>query len=180
MNVPNCLTGLRLLAVPVFIWLFVSGRLGAALLVFILAMITDLLDGIAARALKQLTALGAALDPLADKLMGLSAMGLLCWSGRLPFWLLGVLLLREVCIFAALAVLKLGNRSYTIRPTRFGKYATFFVTAATIFALVQGARDLGTTPALIALSSVAAECIVISWAQYLALFIQLMRKPATA
>ena len=51
MNVPNALTALRLLAVPVFIWLFVAGRIGGALAVFCAAMVTDVLDGIAARAL---------------------------------------------------------------------------------------------------------------------------------
>ena len=178
MNVPNFLTGLRILAVPVFIALFLQGRLGLALAVFIGAMITDLLDGIAARALKQFTKIGAIMDPIADKLMGLSAMGLLCFTHRLPWWLLGVLLFREVCIFSAIGILDATGRSYAIRPTRFGKYSTFFVTATTIFALVQGARDVGTTPALIALGLVAAECILVSWAQYLTLFVQLMRKPA--
>ena len=176
-NVPNALTGLRVLAVPVFIALFVQGRLGAALLVFIGAMVTDVLDGIAARALKQFTRIGAIMDPIADKLMGLAALGLLCWSHRLPFWLLYLLLFREACIFSAIAILTRTGRSYAIRPTRFGKYATFFLAATTIFALVQGARDAGTGPALIALALVAAQCIAISWAQYLSLFIDLMRRP---
>ncbi len=177
MNVPNTLTTLRLAAVPVFIWLFLAGRLGAALGVFVFAMITDVLDGIAARLLKQFTALGAALDPVADKLMGVSALGLLCWTRRLPLWLLGLMLFREACILTAIWLLTRTGRSYVIRPTRFGKYATFFVAATTIFALVQGARDVGETPALIALALVAAECIAVSWAQYLAMFIDLMRRP---
>jgi len=179
-NVPNFLTGLRLLAVPVFIWLFLEERLGAALAVFIFAMITDFLDGLAARLLKQFTALGAALDPVADKVLGVSALGLLCWTRRLPLWLLGVMLFREACIFVAIYLLSRTGRSYTVRPTRFGKYATFFVAATIIFALVQAAREVGTTPALIALSLVAAECIVVSWAQYLAIFVELMRRPPQA
>jgi cardiolipin synthase (CMP-forming) len=179
-NVPNALTGLRIAAVPVFIWAFLSGRLGLALAVFIGAMVTDVLDGIAARALKQFTRIGAALDPIADKLMGLSALGLLCWTHRLPPWLLWLLLFREACIFSAIAILTHTGRGYAIRPTRFGKYATFFVAAATIFALVQGARAVGTTPALIALALVAAQCIAVSWAQYLAIFIDLMRRPPQA
>ena len=154
MNVPNALTALRVLAVPVFIALFLQGRLGAALGVFI----------------------GAIMDPIADKLMGLAALGLLCWSHRLPMWLLYVLLFREVCIFSAIGILTSTGRSYAIRPTRFGKYATFFLAATTIFALVQGAREVGTTPALIALALVAAQCVLVSWAQYLAVFIELMRR----
>ena len=180
MNVPNTLTGLRLFAVPIFVWLFLAGRLGAALAVFIGAMVTDWLDGIAARVLKQFTHIGAVLDPIADKLLGLAALGLLCWSGRLPSWLLWLMLFREACIFSAIAILTRTGRSYAIRPTRFGKYATAFLAATTIFALVQAARHVETTPALIALVLVTALCIAVSWAQYLAIFIELMRRPAGA
>ena len=178
LNVPNALTALRLAGVPVFVLLFASGRIGAALAVFVAAMVTDVLDGIAARALKQFTRIGAIMDPIADKLMGIAALGLLCWSHRLPIWILYLLLFREACIFSAIAILTRTGRSYDIRPTRFGKYATFFLTAMIIFALVQGARDVGTTPALIALALVAAQCVLLSWAQYLAVFIDLMRRPA--
>jgi cardiolipin synthase len=140
-------------------------------------MITDWLDGVAARLLKQFTKIGALLDPLADKLLGVAALALLCWSHRLPVWMLYLLLFRETCIFSAIVILTRTGRSYDIRPTRFGKYATFFLTATIIFALVQGARDVGTTPAEIALALVASECILVSWAQYLAIFIDLMRRP---
>src|SRR3954470_8879166 len=88
MNVPNALTALRIVAVPVFIGLFLTGHSGGALAVFMGAMVTDVLDGIAARALKQFTRIGAIMDPIADKLMGVAALGLLCWSHRLPMWLL--------------------------------------------------------------------------------------------
>jgi len=176
-NVPNSLTALRLAAVPVFIWLYASGRIGAALAVFVGAMITDWLDGVAARLLKQFTRIGAALDPIADKLLGASAMGALCFTHRLPWWLFGVLMFREVCIFSAIAILDRTGRSYQIRPTRFGKYSTAFLSATVLFAMVQGARGEGVTPAEIALALVAAQCILISWAQYLAIFIELMRGP---
>ncbi|HZX93314.1 MAG TPA: CDP-alcohol phosphatidyltransferase family protein [Myxococcales bacterium] len=180
LNVPNSLTGLRLVAVPVFLWLFLSGRIGAALAVFIFAMITDWLDGIAARMLKQFTHIGAVLDPIADKVMGLSAMAVLCGSHRLPSWLLWLLIFREVCIFSAIGILTRTGRSYAIRPTRFGKYSTAFLAVTIIFALVQGARDAALGPTLIVLSLISAQCIFISWAQYLAIFIDLMRRPPQA
>ena len=180
MNVPNALTTLRLVGVPVFIALFLTGHLGAALGVFIGAMFTDWLDGIAARALKQFTRIGAIMDPIADKLMGMAAMGLLCWSQHLPLWLLYLLLFREVCIFSAIGILTRTGRSYAIRPTRFGKYATFFLAATTIYALLQAARGSGITPALMALTLISAQCILVSWAQYLAMFVELMRRPPQA
>jgi cardiolipin synthase len=179
-NVPNTLTGLRLLAVPVFIWLYASGRLGAALAVFVGAMITDWLDGLAARLLKQFTRIGALLDPVADKALGASALGLLCFTHRLPWWLFGVLMFREICIFSAIAILDRTGRGFQVRPTRFGKYSTAFLAATILFALVQGARGQGVTPAEIALALVAAQCILVSWAQYLAIFIDLMRRPPQA
>ena len=177
LNVPNFLTGLRILAIPVFVVLFVKGRLGAALAVFIGAMITDMLDGIAARALKQFTRIGAILDPLADKAMGVAALVLLAWSHRLPLWLLWLVVIREVCIFTAIGVLDRTGRSYAIRPTRFGKYSTFFLATTTFAALVQGARDVHQSAPLIALTLIAAESVIISWAQYLKLWIELMQQP---
>lgn len=180
MNVPNSLTALRLLALPVFLWLFLSGRLGAALAVFVGAMITDWLDGIAARALKQFTHIGAIMDPIADKLLGLSGMAVLCWTHRLPAWLLWLLVFREVCIFSAIGILNYTGRSYDIRPTRFGKYSTAFLTVTIIFALVQSAREVTLGPPSIALALISAQCIVVSWAQYLAIFIDLMRRPPQA
>jgi cardiolipin synthase len=176
MNVPNFLTGLRFLAVPVFAVLFVRQKVGTALAVFVAAMATDWLDGVAARALKQFTKIGAALDPVADKVMGVTALALLCWSHRLPWWLLFLLLVREACIFSAIGILIRTRRSYVIRPTRFGKYATAFLAATTVVALIQDARHVGLSPIEIALAIMSAECIVVSWAQYLAMFVELMRK----
>ena len=137
-------------------------------------MLTDSLDGIAARALKQFTRIGALMDPIADKLMGLSALGLLTWSRKLPLWLLVLVIFREVCIFSAVALLDRSHRTYEIRPTRFGKYSTFFLAVTTVFALVQSVREFS-GPMLMALSLVTAECVVVSWAQYLARFVGLMR-----
>jgi cardiolipin synthase (CMP-forming) len=178
-NVPNLLTSARLVAVPVFVGFFLRGERKAALGVFIGAMITDALDGILARALKQFTRIGAFLDPVADRLLGLAALVLLCWSRALPWWLLGVALFRDVCIVTAIWLLERTGRSYTVRPTRFGKYATAALAATTVLALVQGATEVAapTRPLVVALALISAECVLISWAQYLWLFIRLMRLP---
>lgn len=179
-NVPNSLTGLRILAIPVFVVLFLQGRLGAALAVFVGAQVTDVLDGIAARVLRQFTRIGAILDPLADKAMGTAALVLLCWSHRLPAWLLFLVLFRELCIFTAIGVLDRTGRSYQIRPTRFGKYSTFFLAATIFVALVVHARGLAQPAALIALTLVTALSVLISWGQYLWIWIGLMREPRAA
>ncbi len=178
-NVPNVLTFARLLAVPVFAWLFLTDRLGAALLVFIAAEITDVLDGALARLLRQFTRLGAVLDPVADKLLGLTAMSCLTFTHRMPLWLFVAALFRDTCITAAVYLLTRSGRSFPARPTRFGKYATFFLGATVFIALAHAASPAtaDARPAIFALSVIAAECLAVSWAQYLWTWIKLMRSP---
>jgi cardiolipin synthase len=179
MNVPNLLTGMRLLAVPVFVAVYLRGYHRAALAVFVGATVTDWFDGVLARMLKQFTRIGAILDPLADKALGLSALAVLAWSDKLPWWLVWITVFREACIFLAIWLLEFFGRPYVVRPTRFGKYATASIAATTVLALVREAvpsiEVLG--PVLIALTLVSAELIAVSWAQYLWMFIRLMRAP---
>jgi cardiolipin synthase len=166
----------------VFAWLFLKGRLGAALLVFVAAEVTDVLDGLLARALRQFTRIGALLDPVADKVLGLTALALLTLSGRLPLWLLAVAVFRDACIATAIYLLTLTGRTFPARPTRFGKYATFFLGATVLVALIHGAEPTNPAgePAVFALAIIALECMAVSWAQYLATWIRLMRKPPEA
>jgi cardiolipin synthase (CMP-forming) len=168
--------------VPVFVALYLQGHHRAALGVFVAAMVTDWLDGLFARLLKQFTRIGAVLDPLADKALGLSALVLLAWSRNLPWWLVWIAVFREMCIFAAIWLLEVFGRRYVVRPTRFGKYSIAFVSATTVLALVYEAAPAvaALRPALLALALVSAELIVVSWAQYLWMFIRLMRTPREA
>jgi cardiolipin synthase len=178
-NVPNTLTFARLFAVPVFAWLFLRGSFLAAVLVFVAAEITDALDGVLARMLRQFTRLGAVLDPVADKLLGLTALSLLTFTHRLPLWLFAAALFRDACIAAAIYLLARSGRTFPARPTRFGKYATFFLGATVLVALAHSARPetADARPALFALSVVTVECLAVSWAQYLYTWIGLMRRP---
>jgi CDP-diacylglycerol--glycerol-3-phosphate 3-phosphatidyltransferase len=73
-NIPNLLTLLRLFSVPVYVALFVDGQKYPALIVFLAACLTDLLDGFLARKLNQITDFGKLVDPFADKVMVLTAM----------------------------------------------------------------------------------------------------------
>jgi CDP-diacylglycerol--glycerol-3-phosphate 3-phosphatidyltransferase len=74
LNVPNALTAIRMLLIPLYIVLFIKGNKYTALLVFLLASLTDLLDGMIARRYHLITDLGKLMDPLADKLMILTVM----------------------------------------------------------------------------------------------------------
>lgn len=98
-NLPNFLTFIRILLVPVFIVLFlVPGPVRSILsaVVFIAASLTDLLDGYLARRWEQVTQLGKLLDPIADKLLVLSALILLVQFHRVPGWIAIVLIGREL------------------------------------------------------------------------------------
>ena len=125
----NQLTMLRMLLVPVFVLLTLYGEFGWALLTFMFAGVTDLLDGLAARTTGGQTDLGAWLDPIADKLLigatfvvlTLPNIGLV---NRLPLWLTITVLSRDVGILLTVAIVNLAIGPRTFRPSPLGKLAT--------------------------------------------------------
>lgn len=132
----NQLTLLRLLLIPVFVLLVVYGYAGWALVVFIVAGLTDALDGLLARWSGQKTSLGAWLDPMADKLLLVTTFVVLTLPGlglqnRLPIWLTVLIISRDVLIVATVAVVNLAVGPRTFRPSVYGKVATatYIVTA---------------------------------------------------
>jgi cardiolipin synthase len=125
----NQLTLLRMLLIPAFVILVVYGHLGYALAVFMLAGITDALDGLIARRSGQKTTLGAWLDPMADKLLLVTTFIVLTIPGlglanRLPIWLTVIVISRDVVIVLTVAVVNLAIGRRTFRPSIFGKVAT--------------------------------------------------------
>jgi cardiolipin synthase len=125
----NQLTMLRMLLVPVFVLLTLYGKFGWALLTFMFAGLTDLLDGLAARKTSGKTDLGAWLDPIADKLLigatfivlTLPNIGLI---NRLPLWLTVTVISRDVGILLTVAIVNLAIGPRTFRPSPLGKLAT--------------------------------------------------------
>jgi len=106
-NIPNALTVLRVLLIPVFACLYSSGMYLWALFVFLLAGLTDYLDGFLARRWNQITSFGKLIDPLADKLMLLTVLYFLASSGHLPWWVFYALLGKEaLMVFGALFMLR--------------------------------------------------------------------------
>lgn len=95
-NVPNALTLVRILLLPVVVWRFVLGDTTGALIAYMTAMLTDALDGIIARKTNQITALGKLLDPIADKLSLVTLLGLFVSEGEIPLWVLAIILFKEV------------------------------------------------------------------------------------
>ena len=128
-TVANQLTLLRMLLIPAFVILVVYGKPGWALVTFVVAGITDGLDGLAARRAGQKTSLGAWLDPMADKLLLVTTFVVLTVPGtdlvnRFPFWLTILVITRDVVIVTTVAIVTavMGARSF--RPSIYGKAAT--------------------------------------------------------
>jgi cardiolipin synthase len=123
-TVPNVLSGLRLAGVGLFLWLLLGPHADAwALAVLALSAITDYLDGVLARALHQTSRLGTLLDPTADRLYIASTVVALAVRGTVPYWLLGVLVARDLALAGTLPILK--RHGYGPLPVHFlGKAAT--------------------------------------------------------
>lgn len=98
MNLPNKLTISRIIAVPFFIVFYMKGCYAAAFILFVLASLTDLLDGQIARKYGLVTNFGKIMDPLADKILVYSAFCLMTEDGTVSAWMLIVILAREFLI----------------------------------------------------------------------------------
>ncbi|WP_199506302.1 CDP-alcohol phosphatidyltransferase family protein [Geodermatophilus sp. TF02-6] len=124
-TVPNALSLLRLLGVPLFLWLLLGPRAdGWAVVVLAVSGVTDWADGRLARALGQSSRLGALLDPAADRLYVVATLVAFVLRDVVPLWVVAVLVGREVVLGAALLVL----RRYGYPPLQvhyLGKAATF-------------------------------------------------------
>jgi cardiolipin synthase len=123
-SIPNMLSILRLLLVPVFLLLLVNDRFLWALAVLAFASFTDWLDGQIARRFNQVTQLGKLLDPSADRLFILATLIGLTWHGIIPSWFALVIVLRDVLLLIGLPVLR--RLGYKSLPVHFvGKAGTF-------------------------------------------------------
>jgi len=124
LNVPNLLTLSRILLVPVFVDLIVYGYPRWALIVFLLAGLTDALDGMIARLMNQRTTLGQYLDPLADKLLVVASFVALSAVGSIPIWVAIIVVSRDVIISIGTLVVHLLREHVNIAPTWVGKATT--------------------------------------------------------
>ena len=121
-NLPNTLTLSRILVIPVFVFLFsqpTPERSVAAAFVFLVAALTDLLDGYLARRRGQITNLGKLLDPVADKLLVASALILLVQFDRVEVWLAIFMIARELIVTGARAVA--AKEGFVVPADSFGK-----------------------------------------------------------
>ena len=107
MNLPNTLTLIRVILIPIFVILIMNHSFKWALITFAIAGITDGLDGLLARLTRQKTELGAFLDPIADKLLLISAYLTLAIIEILPGWLSVIVITRDIIILLGILVIML-------------------------------------------------------------------------
>ncbi len=124
LTIPNALSIVRLLLVPVFLWLVLGPqRAELALAVLMVSGVTDYLDGKLARSLNQTSKIGAILDPVADRFFILAVVIGLGYRDIIPWWLAVILPLRDVFLFSLVPFLR--TRGYSSLPVHFlGKAAT--------------------------------------------------------
>jgi cardiolipin synthase len=135
-NLPNSITGIRLMGVPATIWFMLEGQWTVATWIFIIAAASDGLDGFLARRLNQTTAIGAALDTVTDKALCLSVLAVLTSFGLVPVWVALAIVIRDaVIVVGALAYRGMAGH-LEIQPTLLGKTNTFAEFA--MLALVLG------------------------------------------
>ncbi len=133
--IPNMLSFLRLLMVGVFLYFFKRSQYYAALGVYILAILTDMLDGYLARRNGWITDLGKILDPLADKLMLITALICFYLQGWIPLWLLAIVMGKETIMIIGGAFLL--KKDVVVFADWFGKFATGFFNAGVITTLLK-------------------------------------------
>ena len=165
-TLPNLLTTTRLVLAPLVAWRLLVHDLDGAFWLFAAAAATDLLDGNLARLLNQRSVLGAWLDPIADKVMLLTTLTMLCLTGVLPLWLLWLVLVRDIVILIGAEAYRRLTGGLDVRPTLSGKLATAMEFVLVAFTLADLALHLGLDQAILPFAKLTAAVVVLSGLRY--------------
>lgn len=136
MNLPNLLTLIRILLIPLFVILIINKSFSWALIIFALAGITDGIDGLIARITHQRTELGAYLDPIADKLLLSAGFITLAIIEMLPSWLAVIVIARDIIILLGILMMILTNIPLKIQPSLISKITTFLQISTILLVLM--------------------------------------------
>jgi cardiolipin synthase len=124
MTIPNLITSIRIILTPILIIYLINDKFLPALVVFILAGLSDGVDGLVARVFDQKSKLGAYLDPLADKILLIATFVVLSVRGFVPPWLTVVVISRDTLILLGVLILFLNGTDFTVRPSILSKITT--------------------------------------------------------
>ncbi|UCG12937.1 MAG: CDP-alcohol phosphatidyltransferase family protein [Deltaproteobacteria bacterium] len=175
MTIPNLFTILRVLLTPVLVILLLENRLEYALFVFVVAGVTDGLDGLIARLYKQKSRLGAYLDPLADKLLLATTYIMLAVLRLVPSWLTVIVLSRDVLIVMGVFILFMQDLPFEIKPSLSSKLTTFtqiITVIITMTTAIVGPHQI----VLNVMFYLTGAVTIVSWVQYMGRGLRIMQE----
>lgn len=177
MNIPNALTILRLFLVPLFVFVYridnsLAIRISSAS-IFVVASLTDILDGYLARKYKMITDFGKLADPVADKLMQLSVISCLAVNNRISMWILSVFAFKEaVLIFGGLNLLK---EKFVVQSKWSGKIATVILFLCVTVILVTDEATLPERKATV-IMTISLFFTALAFFDYMSMYIRVKDK----
>ena len=167
MNLPNVITLGRLLSVPLAIWLILSGAYWAAFWTFVLAGVSDAVDGFIAKRYDMRTHIGALLDPVADKALLASVYVTLGLAGQLPAWLVILVVFRDLMIVGGFVLVQLLVQKIPWQPLIISKINTALQIVLAAFTLARLGYDAADHGAVMILVLAVATTTILSGGAYL-------------
>lgn len=176
-NIPNLITVTRFFLVPVVVWLIITNQIALAFWLFLLAGVSDGVDGFIAKRFSQQTLLGAYLDPLADKALLVSIYVTLGLQELIPNWLVIMVVSRDILIIGAVILSWMLDRAVSMRPLLISKANTAgqILLATLVLVDIGYGLDLSQTKAagifiVAALTVASAAAYLVSWLGHMAAY----------
>ncbi len=176
-SIPNLITLARILLVPVVVWAIASDEMRIAFGLFLAAGVSDAVDGFLAKRFGMATALGAYLDPLADKAMLVSIYVALAIVGAIPLWLVILVVSRDIMIVSAVILSWVVDKPVKLKPHPVSKVNTVAQIVLALVVLASLAFNFGAEPAIVTLMALVAVLTLLSVAFYLAEWVRHMSEP---
>ncbi len=177
-NIPNMLSVTRILLTPLFVICMIRGLFHPAAAVFALAAVSDALDGLFARWFNQRTVLGAYLDPIADKILLMSAFVCLAILKVIPPWVTVIVISRDIIIGVGFAISEITDTDIEIRPRLPSKCTTVAQMLTVFFALLfPDVSDMAVLKTILCM--VTGGLTVISGLHYIYLGMNLLQGAGT-
>jgi cardiolipin synthase len=176
LSIPNLITLARILLVPVVVWAIAAGQMQLAFLLFLVAGLSDLVDGYLAKRFGMATELGAYLDPLADKAMIVSIYVVLAMIGAIPLWLVILVVSRDIMIVSAVILSWLVGKPVELKPLTVSKLNTVAQILLALVVLASLAFAFDARLAILGLTALVAILTLASVAIYLAEWVRHMNR----
>jgi cardiolipin synthase len=177
LNIPNLISLARILLVPVIVWAIASNEMQVAFGLFVVAGLSDLVDGFLAKQFRMATELGAYLDPLADKAMLVSIYVTLGIVEAVPRWLVILVVSRDIMIVTAVILSWLVDKPVKLKPLLVSKLNTLAQVLLAAFVLARLGIGLHLDLAIQVLTAMVAALTLLSIAFYLAAWVRHMNAP---